>query len=83
MTEIAELDKRLALTEQKLDLIINNHLAHLADDITEIRHSLEAHRIESKKTHEQMVTKFDRLLWAVLVGMTGIVIKVFIFSGQA
>jgi len=32
-----ELDKRLALLEQKVDLIINNHLAHMAEDIDDIK----------------------------------------------
>jgi len=37
MKEYADLDKRLALLEQKLDTIETNHLKHLQDDITTIK----------------------------------------------
>lgn len=33
----ADLDKRLALVEQKLELITNNHLAHMQKDIDDIK----------------------------------------------
>lgn len=33
----ADLDKRLALVEQKLELITNNHLAHMQQDIDDIK----------------------------------------------
>ena len=32
-----ELDKKVALIEQRLDVIQNNHLAHIQDDITTIK----------------------------------------------
>ena len=34
---ITKLDKRLALLEQRLDIIQNNHLHHLAEDVTKIK----------------------------------------------
>ena len=37
MKEYADLDKRLALLEQKLDTIESNHLKHIQDDITTIK----------------------------------------------
>lgn len=37
MSEQKELETRLALLEQKVDLIINNHLAHMAQDIDDIK----------------------------------------------
>lgn len=36
MSEITELDKRLALVEQKLEIIVNNHLAHMQEDMNGI-----------------------------------------------
>jgi hypothetical protein len=33
----AKLDKRMALLEQRLDIIQNNHLAHMQDDINSIK----------------------------------------------
>jgi len=39
--KIAGLDKRLALVEQKLDLILTNHLAHMQDSIEGIQRSFK------------------------------------------
>ena len=36
MSDMAELDKRLALVEQKLEIIVTNHLAHMQDDMNGI-----------------------------------------------
>ena len=33
----AKLDKRLSLLEQRLDIIQNNHLAHIQSDIDDIK----------------------------------------------
>ena len=33
----AKLDKRMALLEQKLDILQNNHLAHMQEDIDDIK----------------------------------------------
>ena len=41
MSEINELDKRLALVEQKLDIILTNHLAHMQDSIEGIQRSFK------------------------------------------
>lgn len=35
-----ELDKRMALLEQKLDVLANNHLAHIQDDITWLKRAM-------------------------------------------
>jgi len=32
-----DVDKRLALVEQKLEIILTNHLAHMQDDIDDIK----------------------------------------------
>ena len=37
MSDIAELDKRLALVEQKLEIIVSNHLTHMEQDVNEIK----------------------------------------------
>jgi len=37
MEGYAKLDKRLALLEQRLDIIQNNHLQHIQDDIDSIK----------------------------------------------
>ena len=37
MSNYAQLDKRLALLEQKLDTIENNHLKHIQDDLSSIK----------------------------------------------
>jgi tetrahydromethanopterin S-methyltransferase subunit G len=37
MSDITELDKRLALVEQKLEIIVSNHLHHMAQDIDDIK----------------------------------------------
>jgi hypothetical protein len=41
MSNINELDKRLALVEQKLDIILTNHLAHMQDSIESIQRSFK------------------------------------------
>jgi len=33
MKQYEDLDKRLALLEQKLDLVLNNHLSHMEKDL--------------------------------------------------
>lgn len=42
MTEYTELDKRLALVEQKLDMLKDNHLAHMEKDMNMIKKFLGA-----------------------------------------
>lgn len=37
MNDKNELETRMALLEQKVDLIINNHLAHMQQDIDDIK----------------------------------------------
>lgn len=37
MQEFENLDKRLALLEQKIDLLMSNHLSHLQADISMIK----------------------------------------------
>ncbi len=42
MSKETDIDKRLSLLEQKVDLIIDNHLAHVADDMKFIKRLLTA-----------------------------------------
>ena len=37
MSDLTELDKRLALVEQKLEIIVSNHLAHMQTDVNDIK----------------------------------------------
>ena len=37
MKEFENLDKRLALLEQKLDLILSNHLSHMEKDMAMVK----------------------------------------------
>jgi len=39
--KMQEMDKRLALVEQKLDIILTNHLAHMQDSIEGIQRSFK------------------------------------------
>ena len=36
-TKLNELDKKVALIEQRLEIIQNNHLTHIEDDIANIK----------------------------------------------
>jgi hypothetical protein len=42
MKEYEDLDKRLALLEQKLDLVLNNHLHHMERDLSMMKKILGA-----------------------------------------
>lgn len=42
MKQFDDLDKRLALLEQKLDLVLDNHLAHMERDMSMIKKVLGA-----------------------------------------
>lgn len=42
MKEFDNLDKRLALLEQKLDLVLTNHLSHMEKDLSMIKKFLGA-----------------------------------------
>lgn len=42
MTQYDDLDKRLALLEQKLDLVLDNHLSHMEKDMRMIKGILGA-----------------------------------------
>ena len=37
MSDLTELDKRLALVEQKLEIIVSNHLTHMEADVNDIK----------------------------------------------
>lgn len=37
MTEYDNLDKRMSLLEQKLDLVLNNHLHHIEKDMNMVK----------------------------------------------
>jgi hypothetical protein len=42
MKQFEDLDKRLALLEQKLDLVLDNHLSHMEKDMRMIKSILGA-----------------------------------------
>jgi len=42
MKEYEDLDKRMALLEQKLDLVLNNHLQHMERDLSMMKKILGA-----------------------------------------
>ena len=42
MKQFEELDKRMALLEQKLDLVLDNHLSHMEKDLNWIKKFLGA-----------------------------------------
>lgn len=42
MKEFENLDKRLALLEQKLDLILSNHLSHMEKDMAMVKRAMGA-----------------------------------------
>ena len=72
MATNADLDKRLAVQETKLDTVINS--------VDELKCDMKDHREESQKNTDKLANKFDRLLWAVVVGITGILIKLLFLS---
>lgn len=68
----ADLDKRLSIQETKLDAVSHS--------VEEIKRDMKEHRNESSKNNDKLANRFDRLLWAVVVGMTGIIIKLLFLS---
>lgn len=42
MKQYEDLDKRLSLLEQKIDLVLNNHLQHMEKDLANIKKFLGA-----------------------------------------
>lgn len=40
--KIADLDKKIDLVEQKLDLMLNNHLSHLQEDVRWLKYVVYA-----------------------------------------
>jgi hypothetical protein len=59
MSEIDNLDKRMALLEQKLDIIENNHLKHIQDDITMLKKIMGA----------VALTVFAQLIAVIITGL--------------
>lgn len=59
MSNFDELDKRMALLEQKLDIIETNHLKHIQDDITMLKKIMGA----------VALTVFAQLIAVIVTGM--------------
>lgn len=66
-----DLDKRLSLQEQEL--------THIRSDINDIKKDMKEHREESKKNTDKLTGKMDMLIWAIVVGMAGIIVKIVFF----
>ena len=66
-----DLDKRLSLQEQEL--------THIRTDISDIKKDMKEHREESKKNTDKLTSKMDMLIWAIVIGMAGIVVKIIFF----
>lgn len=59
MSNFDELDKRMALLEQKLHIIETNHLKHIQDDITMLKKIMGA----------VALTVFAQLIAVIVTGM--------------
>jgi predicted neutral ceramidase superfamily lipid hydrolase len=59
MSDIDNLDKRMALLEQKLHIIETNHLKHIQDDITMLKKIMGA----------VALTVFAQLIAVIVTGM--------------
>jgi len=59
MSDMDNLDKRMALLEQKLDIIETNHLKHIQDDITMLKKIMGA----------VALTVFAQLIAVIVTGM--------------
>ena len=66
-----DLDKRLSLQEQEL--------THIRSDIQDIKTDMKEHREESKKNTDKLTNRMDMLIWAIVIGMAGIVVKTVFF----
>jgi hypothetical protein len=64
---IANLDKRLALTEQKLDTVI--------DDIAEIKSDMKQHIDSTTSATEKIRSRIDYIIWSILVGSIAIIVN--------
>ena len=60
MKQYEDLDKRLSLLEQKIDLVLNNHLTHMEKDLSNIKKFLGG----------VMLAVFIQLLVVLTMGLT-------------
>lgn len=64
--KLADLDKRLSLTEQKLDTV--------CDDVAELKSDMKIHMEKSEEANDKLHTKIDKLFWLILslaIGIAG------------
>lgn len=67
MTRKATTNERIAVLEEKVVEIKDNHLVHLASDIKTIDTKIETYR-------ESFNTKIDRGLWLAITVLVGVIV---------
>lgn len=67
-----DLDKRLSLQEQEMK--------HIRADVSEIKEQMKEHTDTSKKSSDKLSAKMDMIIWAMVIGLAGIVVKMVFFS---
>lgn len=65
-----QLHTRTSVLEEKIETI--------KEDVCEIKNEMKDHRQESSRNISKLSAKIDYLIWAIILGMAGIVAKVFI-----
>jgi hypothetical protein len=64
-------NERLAIVETKVDSLV--------EDVAEIKTDMKAHLDQSQKYNDKITGRIDMMLWAVLVGAIGLIIKLVLF----
>lgn len=67
MSRKATTNERIAVLEEKVLEIKDNHLVHLAEDIKTIDSKIEDYRTE-------FITKIDRGTWLAITVLTGVIV---------
>jgi type VI protein secretion system component VasK len=70
--EITEIDKRLSLQEQEVK--------YIREDISEVKNDMKEHIQMSKSSNDKLHTKMDMIIWAMVIGMAGIMMKLIFFT---
>ena len=65
-----QLHTRTSVLEEKIETI--------KEDVSDIKIEMRDHRNESARNINKLSAKIDYLIWAIILGMAGIVAKVFI-----
>lgn len=69
---MTDLDKRLSLQEQEIK--------YIRDDVCEVKDAMKQHMDDSKKSSDKLHTKMDMVIWAMVIGLAGIITKIVFFS---